>query len=105
METSFQVITDNLVLTRVLSHIRHVTDSFLNVGFHTITMLFCDNEELGTGSLQLLIRIRDVNDNPPSFSVPTGGFNALLREDEKVGTRVIEVKATDADSCKLEKSW
>ncbi|XP_055958821.1 protocadherin-11 X-linked [Patella vulgata] len=49
-----------------------------------------------SSSLSVIIKIKDVNDNPPVFSSPT--FNVTVTETSTVNTVVVTLTATDADT-------
>ncbi|XP_037315078.2 uncharacterized protein LOC119209692 [Pungitius pungitius] len=46
-------------------------------------------------SSQFLIRVQDINDNPPIFD--EGPYSAIVPEMANIGTSIIQVTATDAD--------
>nr|XP_046245043.1 protocadherin Fat 4 [Scatophagus argus] len=49
-----------------------------------------------TGVLNVTVVVMDVNDNPPVFS--SSEYTASVLENSDIGTRVLDVKAVDADS-------
>lgn len=48
------------------------------------------------GSCNLTVTVRDQNDSDPIFERPR--YTARIREDASIGTVVLTIKATDADS-------
>ena len=44
-----------------------------------------------------MINVTDSNDNRPIFSVPSGGYMAVILENSTTGSEVIIVTATDID--------
>ncbi|KAK3597674.1 hypothetical protein CHS0354_040047 [Potamilus streckersoni] len=55
-------------------------------------------EEPLSNTVIVQINVTDVNDNPPVFS--QSAYTAKVREDLKVGTKFLQLVATDADSTK-----
>ncbi|NWT78259.1 PCDGH protein, partial [Lanius ludovicianus] len=49
-----------------------------------------------SGSIKIRVNVTDANDNPPVFAQDQ--YRARLREDTPVGSRVLNVSASDADS-------
>ncbi|XP_034465174.1 cadherin-5 isoform X1 [Hippoglossus hippoglossus] len=62
--------------------------------YHLIAKMFDGNNKLIEDSGEFVIQVNDINDNIPVFPKP---YNGSIMERSPVGTKVVEVKATDAD--------
>ncbi|CAL8264087.1 unnamed protein product [Lota lota] len=62
----------------------------------TLTLTAIDGgKPFKTGTMQLVINVIDVNDNTPTFSKPL--YKARVNENAPIGTRVIQLNASDLD--------
>uniref|UniRef100_T1J876 Cadherin domain-containing protein n=1 Tax=Strigamia maritima TaxID=126957 RepID=T1J876_STRMM len=66
---------------------------------HTYSLIVTATEDSGgfSTSVELTIKVTDVNDNPPKFELPDYQAHNV-DEDIPIGTSILKVRATDADS-------
>ncbi|XP_032812178.1 protocadherin-16 [Petromyzon marinus] len=70
---------------------------FETKAFYNLTIVAFDGTGAhGNATVNAIVRVTDVNDNPPVFSTPE--YHASVDEDLAVGTGVVRVAATDPDS-------
>ncbi len=90
LNNSFQITTTgNITLSNIIDYEQS------NVFNLTVTATDRGVPPL-TSFVTVIVRVEDINDNAPVFKQSL--YNASVSEDESIGTFVVEVKATDADS-------
>ncbi|XP_071767832.2 cadherin-5 [Centroberyx gerrardi] len=62
--------------------------------YHLTAMMYDGNNKLIEDAGDFVVQVTDINDNSPVFP---GTFNGSIMERSKIGTKVVEVRATDAD--------
>ncbi|KAL6102209.1 cdh5 [Pungitius sinensis] len=62
--------------------------------YHLTAWMFDGNEQLVEDSGEFVVQVTDINDNSPVFPKT---YNGSVRERSSIGTKVVEVTATDAD--------
>ncbi|KAM8851698.1 cadherin-5 [Synchiropus picturatus] len=62
--------------------------------YHLTATMYDGNNKVIEDSGDFVVQVTDINDNSPVF---TGVFNGSIMERSSIGTKVIEVRATDAD--------
>ncbi|XP_019942681.1 cadherin-5 [Paralichthys olivaceus] len=62
--------------------------------YHLIAQMFDGNNKLIEDSGEFVVQVTDINDNTPVFPRT---YNGSIMERSTIGTKVVEVRATDAD--------
>lgn len=62
--------------------------------YHLTARLYDGNNQLIEDSGDFVVQVTDINDNTPVFPRP---YNGSIMERSTIGTKVVEVRATDAD--------
>ncbi|KAK5854344.1 hypothetical protein PBY51_015422 [Eleginops maclovinus] len=62
--------------------------------YHLTAMMFDGNNDLIEDAGEFVVQVTDINDNTPVFPIT---YNGSIMERSTIGTKVIEVRATDAD--------
>lgn len=62
--------------------------------YHLTARMYDGNNKLVENSGDFVVQVTDINDNSPVFP---GNFNGSIMERSSIGTKVVEVRATDAD--------
>ncbi|CAG0887187.1 unnamed protein product [Cyprideis torosa] len=74
----------------------NISNYLLNVVAYNTAPAYDGTENYA--SLQILVKVEDVNDNPPFFIEPVGGYSAVIPEDTRNGSFVLELNAQDPDT-------
>ncbi|XP_045926611.1 cadherin-5 [Micropterus dolomieu] len=62
--------------------------------YHLTARMYDGNNKLIEDSGEFVVQVTDINDNSPVFPIT---YNGSIRERSSIGTKVVEVRATDAD--------